>query len=63
MLHNHSNIVVPPECGFAVWWHEKYQNWDSSAYSAPNTLGQFLQDLNTSKKIETWDLDYDALEK
>lgn len=27
MMNSHPRIVVPPECGFAVWWYEKYQHW------------------------------------
>ena len=26
MLSCHPEIIVPPECGFIQWWHDKYQN-------------------------------------
>lgn len=61
MLNNHSNIVVPPECGFAVWWYEKYKSWSKDCCHDPRLVGQFVQDLSTSRKIETWQLDYSAL--
>jgi hypothetical protein len=55
MITSHPGIVVPPECGFAVWWHVKYLDWDVLR------LSEFMEDLKTSKKIETWKLDYDKL--
>ncbi|WP_431137280.1 sulfotransferase family protein [Psychroserpens mesophilus] len=56
MLNSHSSIVIPPECGFIHWWSKKYQNWNSKS-----SLAEFISDLQTSKKIETWQLDFDAL--
>ncbi|MDX8339300.1 sulfotransferase [Draconibacterium sp. IB214405] len=56
MLNQHSKIVSPPECGFAQWWFEKYSDWtpkDNESYR----LNSFIDDLFTSKKIETWNLD------
>jgi hypothetical protein len=60
MLDSHRDLLVPPECGFAVWWHEKYRGW-SEASCADGTLDPFLADLATSRKIETWGLDFDVL--
>lgn len=61
MVNNHPHIVVPPECGFAVWWYEKYRDWGIDAGREPQVLDGFLTDLAASKKIETWNLDYGAL--
>lgn len=61
MVNNHRHIVVPPECGFAVWWYDKYRHWDSESSRDPQQLDGFLADLAASKKIETWNLDYAAL--
>ena len=61
MLNSHSNIVVPPECGFAVWWYEKYKGWNQDSSYDQQALKHFLQDLSTSRKMETWDLDFGAL--
>jgi len=56
ILNSHKNMVVPPECGFIQWWYDKYKNWPQSFH-----LAQFVEDLKSSKKIETWDLDFDKL--
>lgn len=52
MLTCHRDIVVPPECGFAIWWHHKYKDWPDGV-----TLAEFLDDLMSSRKIETWGID------
>src|SRR3990172_6116419 len=59
MLTCHRNIVIPPECSFAVWWYQKYRNWNSE--SAKQNLDAFLDDLFGSKKIETWNLNRELL--
>ncbi len=51
MLTSHKNIVIPPECGFAIWYYEKYKKWN------PSFLNYFIDDLMRAKKIETWKLD------
>lgn len=57
MLTNHANIVIPPECGFAVWFYEKYHALGFSE----SVIDAFIQDISTARKIETWDLDYAKL--
>src|SRR5437868_10830563 len=60
MVTSHPAILVPPECGFAIWWRQKYGDW--KAEDAEGKRAQaFIQDLGSSKKIETWELDYDFL--
>lgn len=61
MLSSHESIVVPPECGFIQWWYEKYKNWDKKSSESESELNTFLTDLKTSKKIETWNLDFSEL--
>ena len=56
MLNSHNKIVVPPECGYMQWWYSKYKDW-----SVSSNLQDFIDDLSTSKKIETWQLDYKLL--
>jgi hypothetical protein len=58
MLNSHSQITVPPECGFMEWWYDKYKNW-----SEESNIDEFIQDLKTSRKIETWGLNYEKLYK
>jgi hypothetical protein len=57
MLTNHKNIVIPPECGFAVWFYDKYK----STVFSESVVNNFVRDLSTAKKIETWKLDYSKL--
>lgn len=57
MMASHPFIVVPPECGFAIWWKNKYASW-SDHDERPD---EFVRDLAQSKKIETWNLDFKAL--
>lgn len=63
MLTSHSKIVVPPECGFIHWWHNKYKDWNYLNSSDGKIINQFLKDLMTSKKIETWGLNVDLVKK
>lgn len=57
MLNNHQNMIVPPECGFAVWFYEKYHSLGFSE----SVIDAFVQDVSTARKIETWNLDYAKL--
>lgn len=59
MLTNHRNIIIPPECGFAVWFYEKYH----SSHFDEAVIAAFVRDLSTARKIETWNLDFGELEK
>lgn len=61
MLNNHKNIVVPPECGFAVWWYDNYKNWNQHLSQNKQHVESFIHDLSTSRKVETWNLDYATL--
>lgn len=56
MLNSNNSIVVPPECGYIQWWYFKYKDWPVGG-----NLQNFIDDLRTSKKIETWQLDYKLL--
>ncbi|WP_298898163.1 sulfotransferase [uncultured Psychroserpens sp.] len=62
MMSSHSSIVVPPECGFIQWWYKVYGDWSIENSQSKDDLKAFISDLKTSKKIETWELDYTALE-
>lgn len=61
ILNNHKNIVAPPECGFAHWWLEKYKDWSWPLYQ--DKIAEFIADLATSKKMETWNLDFEILKR
>lgn len=55
LLTSHSNVHIPPECGFMLWWEKKYTDWTWAKNE--QDLGEFLDDLFSSKKFEFWDLD------
>jgi len=61
MLHQHSEIAAPPESGFAHWWHPKYKDWSESDNNNHNKIEKFVRDISISKKIETWELNFDHL--
>lgn len=60
MLNSHPTITVPPECGFALWLHEKYAHSD---YADPDVVEAYIKDVVASKKFETWKLDEQELRK
>jgi len=62
ILNNHSSIVVPPECGFIHWWYHKYKSWSNNESKNKEAIHGFVNDLKTSRKIETWKLDFSLLE-
>lgn len=53
MLNTHSQITVPPESGFALWFAKKYESIQE--YNE-NTYKEYLEDLFSAKKFETWKL-------
>lgn len=61
MLTNHPEICIPPECGFIQWWHSKYGTWTVADAKSEAKVEEFITDLSTSRKIESWELNYDAL--
>ena len=50
MLHNHSQLCIPPESHFFLWLEDRYKNWDLSL------LDSYLIDLYNSTKFETWQI-------
>lgn len=59
MLTCHPNIVIPPECGFAVWLYPRFQGWDAA--NAEAMLERFVPEVLGCRKIETWQLAEDEL--
>lgn len=58
MMTCHRNIVIPPECGFAVWWYAKYKAWTDPDDSQ---IAPFVADVLASPKFETWKLNPEKL--
>ncbi|MCL1928736.1 MAG: sulfotransferase [Treponema sp.] len=54
MLNAHPHITVPPECGFTIWLKDKYMQSDFTDY---NIVNEFVNELNTCRKFETWTFD------
>ena len=63
MMNSHPSIVVPPECGFAEWHYDQFKTWSSESSKDQKQVCGFLDALAKSKKIETWELDFDVLKK
>lgn len=59
MLGAHPEILAPPECGFAQWWLAKYGGWNGS--EGNDQIVHYVDDVLTSRKIETWNLDRDEI--
>lgn len=62
ILTNHSQILIPPECGFVIWLQKKYKHWSKSDSNSAENRKNFLNDLKMSKKFDTWSLDINFLE-
>ena len=54
MLTCHRHIVVPPECGFALWLDEEYAAWTGE--DDEEVTRRFVADVIRSRKFETWNL-------
>lgn len=54
MLTCHRNIVIPPECGFAMWLEQDYAAWDRA--DDEDLTQRFVADVLRSRKFETWNL-------
>lgn len=56
MLTNHPRLVVPPECGFAVWLHPDFGDWDGRVQRDPDLPAKYAREVVASRKFETWGL-------
>src|SRR5690554_3821288 len=60
MLNAHSNITVPPESGFALWYADMYyglDRYDQKVYES------FADDVFRAKKFDMWGVSRDQLLK
>ncbi|WP_423818459.1 sulfotransferase [Salinimicrobium sp. TIG7-5_MAKvit] len=55
----HSEVTVPPECGFIEWWYNKYKDWRIEDIKTTR-FNEFCIDLASSRKFETWKFDFPA---
>ena len=56
ILTCHSEVIVPPECGFIIWLRVKYQSWSIDNCFDDVMIESFVNDLLASKKFDTWGL-------
>jgi len=61
MLNSHPQICVPPECGFIEWWYEKYCGWNKNKSRDENAVDEYVRDILSSKKMETWQIEENKL--
>lgn len=61
MLNSHPLIASPPECGFLHWWYPKYENWTRKDSIDLIKINAFVDDVLSSKKMETWHLNKELL--
>lgn len=54
MLTAHSRMVIPPECGFAAWYYDKYKNWKDLVKQNETIINDFVSDLLKAHKFENW---------
>lgn len=63
IINAHAQFVVPPECGFIQWLFSSYKGWTATWCRDAGKVNKFLVDLANCRKMETWHLDMDELEK
>ncbi len=56
MINAHPNLLIPPENGGAIiYWYDKYKDWAKKDLQS-NRVRQYVDDLLSTKKIDTWHL-------
>jgi len=63
ILTCHTQILIPPECGFVVWLKDKYSDWNKNDLVNIEKIECFISDLKSSKKFDTWNIDSNQLKK
>lgn len=58
IINAHPDILIPPECGFAVWLYDEFKNKD---FERNQTKNNFIEKLIRTRKFETWKLNIDEL--
>lgn len=51
LLNSHPELVVPPECGFALWLRK---DWEDADWSSREVRHAFAAAVQQCKKFETW---------
>jgi len=62
LLGNHKNIVIPPEGGFIIWLLQKYGSINSNDISSERFISDFIYDVQSCKKMYTWEMNSELLQ-
>ena len=54
-------LTVPPESGFMLWWKDTYKDLSQKEMMDDRTLSVILDDILSSRKMETWQLQKEEL--
>lgn len=63
MINNHPDMCVPPECGYIEWWYKKYAAWNQNDLSDKKRVDEYVNDILSSKKMETWHIEKNKLKE
>ncbi len=58
MLNGHPDLVVPPECGFAIWLKP---DWYDVDWTDPEIRRTFAEAVQRCRKFETWSIPTERL--
>ncbi|VGO21030.1 sulfotransferase family protein [Pontiella sulfatireligans] len=58
MLASHPDLLVTPECGFALWLAEEFEGKDPTLKAV---RVEYAKKVYTSKKFDTWGITYEVL--
>jgi hypothetical protein len=61
MLTCHSELVVPPECGFIIWLQPEFGRWDASDFMDEDKVSRFAEAICNARKFDTWKLSKEAV--
>ena len=62
-MTSHSQILVPPECGFIIWLYAEYGDWHLIDSMGTIKLDTFIDDLFKCKKMDTWGINKTDVKK
>jgi hypothetical protein len=53
----HSQVLIPPECGFIVWLRDRFSDWSIFDSKDASRRALFIQEVIASRKFDTWAVD------
>ena len=63
LLTCHPAVVIPPECGFAIWLRSEFGDWGRDKFSSEPGALRFAQAVAKSRKFETWNISSRSIHK